>query len=308
MTFFWDKLAYAPLGMYKDKQRKNRIYNEMWMSDWWWNTQVWMITIVWHNIWHLTRPRISCNLVQWLHLSFFHLTKPSFRGSVGISRHGLCTLALAILKRWSKDSQHWGPWFWSVTFQCANWNVFLIKIGQSKVIGYSMNVCALSWNLSSRPERKALICHVQMALSDGSSPSCLPTLLITQSNVLLLVVERMPVHNVRFLQKNEENIFILSCAILRRCFEHLWRNLMEKTLRSLLAKTFDQLIHSWRTYPTVISSRQWPLTFYISFTKVSSRTILSAGQHKQWMVTQQRLTDNFALWHPIPPCSTSRKE
>lgn len=43
---FRDKLAYAPLRMYEDEQRTNRIYNEMWTCDWWWNTQVWMITTV----------------------------------------------------------------------------------------------------------------------------------------------------------------------------------------------------------------------------------------------------------------------
>ena len=88
---FRDKLAYTPLRMYEDEQRMNRIYNEMWTCDWWWNTQVWMITIVQDNVRHLTGHRISCDPVQQLRLSFLHRIKPSFQGSVGISRHGLCT-------------------------------------------------------------------------------------------------------------------------------------------------------------------------------------------------------------------------
>ena len=43
---FQDKLAYSPLRIYKDEQRTNRIYNEMWTCNWWWDTQVWRITIV----------------------------------------------------------------------------------------------------------------------------------------------------------------------------------------------------------------------------------------------------------------------
>jgi hypothetical protein len=45
---------YAPLRIYKNEQRTNRIYNEMWTCDWWWNTQVWMITTVCSNVQHLT--------------------------------------------------------------------------------------------------------------------------------------------------------------------------------------------------------------------------------------------------------------
>jgi hypothetical protein len=59
----------------------------------------------------------------------------------------------------------------------------------------------------------------------------------------------------RFLRKKQgEHIHSVLRMILRRHFEHLRRNLVKKTLRSLLAKTFDQLIHSGGTYPTVISS------------------------------------------------------
>lgn len=37
---FRDLMAYAPEHVYKDKNGKVRIYDEMWTADWWWNTQV----------------------------------------------------------------------------------------------------------------------------------------------------------------------------------------------------------------------------------------------------------------------------
>jgi hypothetical protein len=37
---FRDHLVYAPQRVYADKQAQERIYDEMWTGDWWWQTQV----------------------------------------------------------------------------------------------------------------------------------------------------------------------------------------------------------------------------------------------------------------------------
>lgn len=37
---FQDLMAYVPQCVYSNKAGINRVYDEMWMVDWWWNTQV----------------------------------------------------------------------------------------------------------------------------------------------------------------------------------------------------------------------------------------------------------------------------
>jgi hypothetical protein len=37
---FKDSLEYAPQKHFMDKEGTNRVYDEMWTGDWWWNTQV----------------------------------------------------------------------------------------------------------------------------------------------------------------------------------------------------------------------------------------------------------------------------
>jgi Plavaka transposase len=33
-------MKYAPVQVYEDLEGNNRIFDEMWTADWWWNTQV----------------------------------------------------------------------------------------------------------------------------------------------------------------------------------------------------------------------------------------------------------------------------
>ena len=33
-------LRYAPQKCFTDEEGKNRVFDEMWTGDWWWNTQV----------------------------------------------------------------------------------------------------------------------------------------------------------------------------------------------------------------------------------------------------------------------------
>ena len=37
---FKDHISYVPERVYADKAGLNQIYDEMWTADWWWNTQV----------------------------------------------------------------------------------------------------------------------------------------------------------------------------------------------------------------------------------------------------------------------------
>jgi hypothetical protein len=37
---FKEFLAYAPERVFSDEKGQDRIYDEMWTSDWWWETQV----------------------------------------------------------------------------------------------------------------------------------------------------------------------------------------------------------------------------------------------------------------------------
>jgi len=37
---FREYMAYAPEKTYTDKHGQNQQYDEMWMGDWWWKTQV----------------------------------------------------------------------------------------------------------------------------------------------------------------------------------------------------------------------------------------------------------------------------
>jgi Plavaka transposase len=37
---FKDSLVYAPQKLFTDEEGNNRVFDEMWNGDWWWNTQV----------------------------------------------------------------------------------------------------------------------------------------------------------------------------------------------------------------------------------------------------------------------------
>jgi len=37
---FEDKLVYEPSRIFKNEHEMNREYSEMWMANWWWDTQV----------------------------------------------------------------------------------------------------------------------------------------------------------------------------------------------------------------------------------------------------------------------------
>jgi Plavaka transposase len=42
---FADSMEYAPERIYTDKAKTNRVINETWTADWWWETQVRVLSI-----------------------------------------------------------------------------------------------------------------------------------------------------------------------------------------------------------------------------------------------------------------------
>jgi hypothetical protein len=57
---FRDHMAYAPERVYKDKEGKVRIYDEMWTANWWWDLQVkWNIKIFMKRVADVRRSRSS---------------------------------------------------------------------------------------------------------------------------------------------------------------------------------------------------------------------------------------------------------
>jgi hypothetical protein len=41
----WDSMNYIPIRIFADDTCKEQIYNEMWTGEWWWEIQVWFLTI-----------------------------------------------------------------------------------------------------------------------------------------------------------------------------------------------------------------------------------------------------------------------
>lgn len=50
---FRDNLRYAPQRVYEDEDGTNRLFNEMWTGDWWWDTQVSSCLSLWRDTWCL---------------------------------------------------------------------------------------------------------------------------------------------------------------------------------------------------------------------------------------------------------------
>ena len=91
---FKDVLKYAPEKAYLDEEGNLRVYDEMWLVDWWWEIQVSnMIFGISRKEQELTSVFIRENypLVQPLHQSFSPPTKHNFPTSVEIKAPGQCT-------------------------------------------------------------------------------------------------------------------------------------------------------------------------------------------------------------------------
>lgn len=43
---FADSMVYAPERVFMDKEKTNRIIDETWTADWWWETQVGLLSLV----------------------------------------------------------------------------------------------------------------------------------------------------------------------------------------------------------------------------------------------------------------------
>ena len=89
---FKDVLKYAPEKAYLDPEGKNRIYDEMWSADWWWDTQVSdMVFGIWKEALTSENIRVNYPSVQRSRQSFSPLTKHNFRTSEEIKAPGQYT-------------------------------------------------------------------------------------------------------------------------------------------------------------------------------------------------------------------------
>ena len=87
-----DALQYTPEQAYTDREGTNRVYDEMWTADWWWDTQVS------NTVFRISREELTSviirknySLVQLLHQSSSPPIKPSFHTSEEIKAPGQYT-------------------------------------------------------------------------------------------------------------------------------------------------------------------------------------------------------------------------
>jgi hypothetical protein len=89
-----ESLDYAPQKHFMDEEGNNRLFDEMWTGDWWWNTQVKLSSTCQCNSEHeLMRfyQRKSYQSGQPLPRLFYHLTRPSYPNSGGTRALGQYT-------------------------------------------------------------------------------------------------------------------------------------------------------------------------------------------------------------------------
>jgi Plavaka transposase len=61
-----DSLQYAPQKHFTDEEGTNRVFDEMWTGDWWWNTQVKLPSTCNHDSEHeLMRDYIKEKFTNW---------------------------------------------------------------------------------------------------------------------------------------------------------------------------------------------------------------------------------------------------
>jgi hypothetical protein len=60
---FKDAMEYAPEMVFTDPDGKQRVYDEMWTGDWWWNIQVSMVTFLILQYTHIPLGKVEsrCN-------------------------------------------------------------------------------------------------------------------------------------------------------------------------------------------------------------------------------------------------------
>lgn len=99
---FREVMAYEPEHVFQDKAMVERIIDEMWTADWWWEIQV---SVLDHHNSYLNLPdllivlRMHCLRVPRLHLSFLPLIQLNCPGSEVTDQRGQCTCLSEISQR-----------------------------------------------------------------------------------------------------------------------------------------------------------------------------------------------------------------
>jgi len=99
---FQEHIAYKPMKIFRDAERKERLYGEAWTADWWWETQVSRRggLVPHQTISVLTRRgRPNSPLGQQLRPSSFPPTRHASRIYLVIRLHGRFTSPLATSRR-----------------------------------------------------------------------------------------------------------------------------------------------------------------------------------------------------------------
>ena len=85
---FRNQMRFAPEKAYEDSDGKNRIFDEMWSGDWWWDLQVSACCLALQiDILYQFDRSIFMRELQ-LHLLFLLPTRHTYQTSVGISQPG----------------------------------------------------------------------------------------------------------------------------------------------------------------------------------------------------------------------------
>lgn len=85
---FRDFVRFAPEQLFADEDGEDRMIDESWTADWWWDVQVTLPHRVRVNLMVLTCTRASCRRAQQLHLSFYRQTRRCSHASQATSRPG----------------------------------------------------------------------------------------------------------------------------------------------------------------------------------------------------------------------------
>lgn len=147
---FREKMAYSPERVYTDAEGKNRLFDEMWTGDWWWNLQV---SIFARHIWlKLTSCVVlrNCSQVPQSPPSSFPPIKPNSRSFVATSRPGLYILPSETYPRKLAVSLRHMPQFLLATYLRQNWTCSLNRHTPSKATGSFITACVAFSTLSSR--------------------------------------------------------------------------------------------------------------------------------------------------------------
>jgi hypothetical protein len=260
----------CPKKAYKDPDGKNRIFDEMWTGDWWWNLQV--------SIGIFTSPCFAISIGWWWH-----------PGAVW-GRGSIIPVILASdktnLSNFTGDKTAW-----PVYLTIGN-----IEKSVHQFAGYSMTAWDHFWILSGKPEKMGLIWFVQMASFAVLIWFSLPTLWTILNNASWPAIMKGGVLNVWLDLKSLANLSRAYGEMVRLSYRPWAMQLKEWAWRNLTIRVSDQTIHFGKAFHTVIYSRALVQIFSINFIKAYLKTTSLAGQQNVLVEAKPRLIIDFVPW------------